>query len=365
MTESRLIDIIGGARPNFMKIAPIISALQDDTLSRNLSFRIIHTGQHYDAAMSSVFFGQLGIPEPDINLQVGSGSQATQTGAIMKAYEEVLEDQKPDLCLVVGDVNSTLACAVTAKKACVRVAHVEAGIRSNDWNMPEEVNRVVTDALADYFFTTSSFANKNLLSAGVSNDRIFFVGNTMIDTLLTNRDRLQQPACWQQLQLEKGAYFLLTLHRPSNVDDAETFAALINTIAASAEGCPIVFVVHPRTRGTLDKMTDLPDNLHDIPPQPYLEFGYLALNAKAVITDSGGITEECTVNGVPCITMRDSTERPETVSEGTNVLVGNDFDALRREVATVLHGKWKSGKIPELWDGKAGRRVVQILDEIV
>lgn len=364
--KSPLIDIIAGARPNFMKIAPIIRALQLRRDSGScLRYRLIHTGQHYDARMSGDFFAQLGIPEPDLNLEVGSGTQAEQTSAIMVRYERLLLEQRSDLCLVVGDVTSTMACSIAAQKLCVPVAHVEGGIRSGDWTMPEEINRRVTDSITNYFFTTSEVANQNLLQSGVAGERVFFVGNTMIDTLLANMGRLRAPPFWRELALEAGQYFVVTLHRPSNVDGVGLLQAMLLAIGEGCRGLPVVFPVHPRTAKNLRELPDLPDNLRLVEPQPYLEFNYLVKHAKAVITDSGGITEETTVMGVPCMTLRDSTERPETVTMGTNELIGSDPAALQSALDLLFSGNWKRGSIPEKWDGKAGERIVAELERLL
>ena len=361
-----LVDIIAGARPNFMKIAPIIKAMHaSQACGDRLKYRLVHTGQHYDARMSGDFFVQLGIPEPDVNLEVGSGSQAEQTAAIMVRYEKLLMDQRSDLCLVVGDVTSTMACSIAAQKLCVPVAHVEGGIRSGDWSMPEEINRLVTDAITDYFFTTSEVANDNLRRSGVSNDRIHFVGNTMIDTLLANMDRMKPPSFWGEMSLRSKEYFVVTLHRPANVDKVDGFARLIDEIAHATRGMPVVFPLHPRTAKTLNEVTDVPGNIHIVDPQPYLEFNYMVKHAKGVITDSGGITEEATVMGVPCLTLRDTTERPETVSIGTNELIGTDPSKIKPALDRLFDGRWKKGQIPALWDGKTGQRIAQILEEIL
>ncbi|MFH1215339.1 MAG: UDP-N-acetylglucosamine 2-epimerase (non-hydrolyzing) [Pseudomonadota bacterium] len=360
------IDLIAGARPNFMKIAPIIVALQAAAKrGADLRYRLIHTGQHYDRAMSGDFFTQLGIPEPDSNLEVGSGTQAEQAAAIMVRYEKVLLEQSSDLCLVVGDVTSTMACAITARKLGVPVAHVEGGIRSGDWTMPEEINRVVTDAITNWFFTTSEIANDNLRRSGVDDERIFFVGNTMIDTLLANIARLQKPDFFDELDLKVGEYFVTTLHRPSNVDSGDSFACLLAAIGEATRGLPVVFPVHPRTAKTLHALGGIPDNLQLVDPQPYLEFNYLVKHAKAVITDSGGITEETTVMGVPCLTLRDSTERPETVTIGTNELLGTDPAALRPALDRLFAGEWEKGAIPEKWDGRTAERLVLILERLL
>jgi len=358
-----LIDIIAGARPNFVKIAPIIRALRlREENGGRLRYRLVHTGQHYDARMSGDFFSQLSIPEPDVNLEVGSGTQAEQTAIIMMRYEKLLHEQPCRLCLVVGDVTSTMSCAIVAKKLCIPIAHVEAGIRSGDWSMPEEINRVVTDAITDYFFTTSVFANENLRSAGVSEDRIHFVGNTMIDTLLANADRLHPPTFWSELGLEQGGYFVVTLHRPANVDAIQGFSKLLGAIGEATRGLPVLFPVHPRTAKTLDELKHLHSNIHLVEPQPYLEFNYLVRYARAVITDSGGITEETTVMGVPCLTLRDTTERPETVTIGTNELIGTDSANIKPALDRLFAGGWKKGGIPELWDGHTGERIVAILE---
>lgn len=359
------IDIIAGARPNFVKIAPIIRALEARIAAgADMEYRLIHTGQHYDPRMSADFFTQLGIPEPHVNLDAGSGTQAEQTAAIMTRYEQVLLGAGVDVCVVVGDVTSTMACAIVAQKARVRVAHVEGGIRSGDWTMPEEINRLVTDAITNVFFTTSEVANANLRCAGVSNDRIHFVGNTMIDSLIANMDRLAPPPFWDVLGLVPREYFVLTLHRPANVDEEAGLVALLATIGAEARGLPVVFPIHPRTAKTLGERSHLPGNLHLVDPQPYLEFNYLVLNAKAVITDSGGITEEATVLGVPCMTLRSTTERPETVTVGTNELLGTDPAALPPAFARLFAGEWKRGGIPEKWDGRTGERIAAILDSL-
>jgi UDP-N-acetylglucosamine 2-epimerase (non-hydrolysing) len=358
----KIVDIIAGARPNFMKIAPIILSIQK---SECLRYRLIHTGQHYDPKLSASFFDQLGIPEPDVNLNVGSGSQAEQTAAIMTRYEKVMIEATSDLCLVVGDVTSTMACAITAQKQRIPVAHVEAGIRSGDWTMPEEINRMVTDAITNWFFTTSEFANNNLRKTGVEENRIFFVGNTMIDTLLVNMDRLKIPDFWAEQGLEQGQYFVVTLHRPANVDELDGFAKLLKSIGKGTRGMPVIFPVHPRTAKTLSEVDGVPDNILIVEPQPYLEFNYLVKNAKAVITDSGGITEEATVLGVPCMTLRDSTERPETVAIGTNELLGTDPAALKPALDELFVGKWKSGGIPEKWDGRTGERIVNHLERLL
>mgnify|MGYP000255701025 CR=1 FL=1 len=361
-----MIDIIAGARPNFMKIAPIIRAIEArQQAGSRLRYRLVHTGQHYDPKLSGAFFEQLGIPEPDVNLEVGSGTQAEQTAAIMTRYEGLLLNQPSNLCLVVGDVTSTMACAIAAQKLCIQIAHVEAGIRSGDWTMLEEINRMVTDAITNWFFTTSEIANDNLCKTGVEEERIFFVGNTMIDTLLANMERLTRPDRADELELESGEYFVTTLHRPSNVDMSSGLARLLQAIGEGARGLPVIFPVHPRTQKTMAQLPSLPDNIKLVDPQPYLEFNWLVKHAKAVITDSGGITEETTVMGVPCMTLRDSTERPETVTIGTNELIGTDPAALKPALDRLFAGKWKKGGIPPNWDGKTAERIVGHLEKLL
>jgi UDP-N-acetylglucosamine 2-epimerase (non-hydrolysing) len=357
-----LIDIIAGARPNFMKIAPITHAIQkSQARGEDIQFRLIHTGQHYDKNMSLSFFEQLNIPLPNINLAAGGGTQAEQTASIMIGYENVLLGKKSDLCLVVGDVTSTMACAITAKKLQVKVAHVEAGIRSGDWSMPEEINRIVTDSITNYFFTTTIHASENLRRNGIQNDCIFFVGNTMIDTLLINKLKFKAPDIWRERGLTKGNYLVVTLHRPSNVDDEHKLIELISEIILNSNGLPLIFPVHPRTKKIINKLGIESPNLTLIEPLGYLEFNFLVENAKGVITDSGGITEETTVMGIPCLTLRDSTERPETVIIGTNELIGNKVEAIAPALKILFEGNWKKGAIPELWDGKTGDRIVNIL----
>lgn len=366
MSGTLLIDVIAGARPNFMKIASVIRAIQGrQSQGSMLRYRLVHTGQHYDARMSGDFFEQLEIPKPDVNLEVGSGTQAEQTAAIMLRYEQLLLSAPSSLCMVVGDVNSTMACAISAQKLHVPVAHVEAGIRSGDWTMPEEINRMVTDAITNFFFTTSKVANENLRRAGVAEERIFFVGNTMIDTLLTNSARLRCPALWGERGLSAGRYIVMTLHRPANVDDVNAFSRLLHEVSVGARDFPVVFPVHPRTAKTLERLQRLPENLIVVPPQPYLEFNFLVKNAFCVVTDSGGITEETTVLGVPCITLRDTTERPETVTIGTNELVGTNPAILPAVFDKLFSRAWKVGGIPEKWDGRAGERIAEALDELV
>lgn len=360
------MDIIAGARPNFMKIAPIIRAIEAaQSQGSRLQYRLVHTGQHYDARMSGDFFAQLGIPTPNVNLEVGSGTQAEQTAGIMIGYEKLLLQSPSNLCLVVGDVTSTMACAIAAQKLCVPVAHVEAGIRSGDWTMPEEINRMVTDSITNYFFTTSEVANDNLRRAGVGDERIFFVGNTMIDTLLANQARFSKPEFFDSLNLKPKEYFVVTLHRPANVDKGDSFSRLLTAISTGARNMPVVFPVHPRTAKTLRDLGGVPANICMVEPQPYLEFNYLVQHAKAVITDSGGVTEETTVLGVPCMTLRNSTERPETVTIGTNELLGTDPSVLAPAFEKLFAGQWKQGSIPPLWDGKTGERIVSHLERLL
>ena len=360
-----LIDIIAGARPNFIKIAPIIAAIEELN-STNLKYRLIHTGQHYDKNMSDSFFEQLNIPLPNYNLDCGGGTQSEQTGAIMIRYEKLIsETVLPNLCLVVGDVTSTLACAIVARKNGVLVAHVEAGIRSNDWLMPEEINRVVTDSITNYFFTTSKTANENLIAQGVSNDKIFFVGNTMIDTLIKFRSKFRKPLFWDEFNLKSKEYLLLTIHRPANVDDEIKIKEYLEQIINNSNELKIIFPVHPRTKKVISKLEINHDRLFLIEPLGYLEFNFLTENALAVITDSGGVTEETTVMGIPCITLRDNTERPETVFMGTNELIGTNPNAIKPVLEKLLSGNWKKGKSPKLWDGQAANRIVNILNEII
>ena len=394
-----LITLIAGARPNFMKIAPLIKAIQKAAAEgHNIRHRLVHTGQHYDKNMSDTFFEELGIPMPDVNLGCGGGTQAEQTANIMMAFEKDLMANPTDLVLVVGDVTSTMACSIVAKKLNTKVCHVEAGIRSWDLSMPEEINRMVTDALADYMFTTSEIANKNLLLQGAelqassSNSliasspnslpaleeeqyafkrnvqRVWYVGNVMIDTLLANRARFRRPAVYDSLGLEEKQYVVMTMHRPANVDEQEHLKALMEQIITNVHGLPIIFPIHPRTAklfynlwGDEEQLSKLFPNLHIVDPMGYLEFNYLVERAKAVVTDSGGITEETTVMGVPCITLRDNTERPETCTVGTNMLIGTKPEAIKPALDKLFAGEWKQGAIPALWDGHTSERIVNIL----
>ncbi len=354
------IDLIAGARPNFMKIAPIIDSINSINVKK-IKYRLIHTGQHYDQNMSDSFFDQLQIPYPDINLESGGGTQAEQTSKIMVAYESLLMVSKPDICLVVGDVTSTMACAIVAKKMDIKVAHVEAGIRSWDLSMPEEINRMVTDSITDYFFTTTETANKNLYNVGISKDKIFYVGNTMIDTLLKHRQNFVKPSLWNKIKLKEKKYIILTLHRPSNVDKKNKLKVLIETVLENARGLPVIFPVHPRTKQQVQELNISNKNLFTTEPLGYLEFNYLVDKAKLVLTDSGGITEETTVMNIPCMTLRDSTERPETVYLGTNELIGTSPKAIKPAMKKLFLGEWKKGIAPPLWDGKTADRIVNCL----
>lgn len=354
--------LVAGARPNFMKIAPMIHALQKAQKSNpDLSFRLVHTGQHYDKKMSGDFFEQLNIPEPNANLGGGGGTQAEQTASIMIAFEKELMENRPNLVLVVGDVTSTLACSIAAKKLQIDVAHVEGGIRSGDLSMPEEINRMVTDSITDHFFTTSEIANKNLRNAGFAEEKIHYVGNTMIDTLKAQMPRFRPPAGELFDSLKQGEYFVMTMHRPANVDQEQSLKAMIDAILEGTGGLPIIFPVHPRTAKNLQQIGINAPNLHMTEPLGYLEFNYLVKNAKGVITDSGGITEEASVMNVPCITLRDNTERAETIHLGTNELVGTDPKKLKPYLAKIMKGEWKQYQGIPLWDGKTAERIVAIL----
>jgi UDP-N-acetylglucosamine 2-epimerase (non-hydrolysing) len=360
------ITLIAGARPNFMKIAPIIDAINEEKKKgTDIGFRLVHTGQHYDKNMSGSFFEQLEIPEPHMTLECSGGSQAEQTAIIMIAFEKELLANPADLVLVVGDVTSTMACALVAQKLHTKVAHVEGGIRSDDWTMPEEINRLVTDSITNYFFTTSETANDNLKKSGVSDNQIFFVGNTMIDTLLKQQPNFIQPKVWNDLNLSERNYIVMTLHRPANVDEESQLKDMIDEIIAHTQDLPLVFPVHPRTAKILERLNISHPRLHMVEPLSYLEFNYLVERAKAVITDSGGITEEASILRVPCLTLRDNTERPETITLGTNELIGTNPKKIKPYLDTLFSGNWKKGSDIPLWDGQTASRIVDALKELL
>ena len=346
-----------GARPNFMKAAPVLHSLGKRPGVRQT---LVHTGQHYDANMSDVFFSQLEIPVPDVNLGVGSGSHAQQTAEIMSRFEPIVLERKPDVVLVYGDVNSTVAAALVCAKLGIRIGHVEAGLRSFDWSMPEEINRVVTDRLADFLFTPSADGDVNLKQEGVPAEKIFRVGNVMIDSLVRLLPAAQQ--CPKNGFPER--YALVTLHRPSNVDNSETLKSVLESLLEINEDLDVVFPVHPRTRQRIAEFGLKVEKLHLSEPLPYIEFLALQSRAAVVITDSGGIQEETTYLGVPCLTLRDNTERPVTVSLGTNVIVGQDRDKLSSELSKIVAGRAKQGTIPPLWDGHAGERIADALQSL-
>ncbi|MDZ7319374.1 MAG: UDP-N-acetylglucosamine 2-epimerase (non-hydrolyzing) [candidate division KSB1 bacterium] len=354
-----------GARPNFMKIAPIHRLMLQ---SQRLEPLLVHTGQHYDKVMSKVFFEELEIPPPDIDLGVGSGTHAQQTAAVMVQLEKMMQERRPGLVLVVGDVNSTMAAALVASKLGIPLAHVEAGLRSFDRSMPEEINRLVTDALADFLFVTEESGRINLLNEGVASDRIHFVGNVMIDSLLHYLPKAKQSGILAQLGLSPQSYALLTLHRPSNVDNGDIFGEILAALEKIAQRIPIVFPIHPRSRKMLAQFEFGPRvkqmrHLILIDPVGYLDFLNLMQHARLVLTDSGGIQEETTVLGIPCLTLRQNTERPVTVTLGTNVLVGMDASRIVYESFNILEGHCKKGQIPPLWDGQAAQRIVSILEQ--
>lgn len=356
------ITIVAGARPNFIKIAPIIKAIEKkQTEGKKISFRLVHTGQHYDKNLSDTFFEELNIPHPNSNLEVKSGTQAQQTAAIMVAFEQELLKNPCDLVLVVGDVNSTMACAIVAKKLNIKVTHVEAGIRSGDMTMPEEINRIVTDSITDYFFTTSTWAGENLLKYGAEPSTIHFVGNVMIDTLYQNLERISAPSFWNEYQLETGNYIILTLHRPSNVDEENSLIDLLKGIDKMVGDKKVIFPIHPRTKAILGEQNLSLKNIITVEPQGYLNFMYLIKKSFAVITDSGGISEETTVLNIPCFTLRTTTERPETITIGTNNLIGTSINNLEKIFGEFLKNGPKKSGIPELWDGKASERIIDIL----
>jgi UDP-N-acetylglucosamine 2-epimerase (non-hydrolysing) len=358
----KIINIVG-ARPNFMKIAPLMEAYR---ARQEIEPLLVHTGQHYDEEMSDLFFRQLGIPRPDLNLEVGSSSHGRQTAEIMKRFEPVVIEEKPDLVVVVGDVNSTIACGLVAVKLGVKLAHVEAGLRSFDRTMPEEINRVLTDAVSDLLFCTEESGVANLLAAGVGEEKIFLVGNVMIDTLLKHRERAEGSTVLKNLSLSPKEYAVLTLHRPANVDDPEIFSGIIAALEAIQEDLPVIFPVHPRTRTrvaevlTPARLAAL-KNLRPVEPVGYLDFLKLMAESRLVLTDSGGIQEETTILKVPCLTIRENTERPVTCEVGTNRLAGVKTSTILAAYRELTSGRRKSGEIPPLWDGRAAERIVEIL----
>jgi len=358
----KIISVVG-ARPNFMKIAPIVRAIKKHGGIHHI---LVHTGQHYDYEMSGSFFKELGIPHPDINLEIGSASHARQAGLIMMEFEKVLLKEKPDVVIVVGDVNSTMACSLVATKLGIAVAHVEAGLRSFDRNMPEEINRLVTDSVADILFTTSLDANIHLRHEGILPQRIFFVGNVMIDTLLNSLTKARKTKILERMGLQKETYTLVTLHRPSNVDDKNDLSRIMQALGEIQKSIKVIFPVHPRTKNNIQKYYSASQlkkwkNLQLIEPLGYFDFLNLMSYAKVVLTDSGGIQEETTVLGIPCLTLRNNTERPVTITQGTNILVGTDKKRIIRESQKILQGKIKNGQRPKYWDGNASQRIVQIL----
>ncbi len=362
-----VVFLVAGARPNFMKIAPIVRALK---AHGGMIFKIIHTGQHYDRDMNDVFFEELGIPEPDIFMAAGGGSHAQQTAKIMVAFEELCQAERPDVVIVVGDVNSTLACSIVAKKLNIRVAHVEAGLRSGDLTMPEEINRLVTDSISDMFFVTESSGVDHLKREGKQDSSIYYVGHVMVDNLLfqaeklstTNTSDFDTSAFKTEKLLNGGRYGVITLHRPSNVDNAHMMSRIAGALKEIAAELPLIFPVHPRTRGNLEKFgIDLGSNITLVGPQAYMAFLNLWKDAAVVLTDSGGLQEETTALGVACITIRENTERPITVEEGSNVLVGTDPATIVAETRKILRGEGKKGRCPQLWDGKAAERIVEVL----
>jgi UDP-N-acetylglucosamine 2-epimerase (non-hydrolysing) len=367
----RHILCIVGARPNFMKIAPIMRAFAE--AGSGLSARLLHTGQHYDTAMKHAFFDQLHIPTPEIDLEVGSGTHAQQTADIMKRFEPVLDDNQPAAVLVVGDVNSTIACALVAAKKSIPIIHVEAGLRSGDRGMPEEINRILTDQLSDLLFITEASAEDNLAREGIARDKIHFVGNVMIDTLLYNLEHaIPAGKTFANASVEigtNGDYGLLTLHRPSNVDDPAVLEKLLLELVRISQSTPLVFPIHPRTEAAI-AAAGLGDLLNDVaittlPPQGYLEMLGMMKDARFVLTDSGGIQEETTALGVPCITLRENTERPITVHLGTNTIVGTDAGKIQAAYEEVMTTGGKAGRVPELWDGNAAQRIVQVINQWV
>lgn len=368
---NKLIDIIVGARPNFIKVAAIIRELESrfsSGMRLDIDYRLVHTSQHYDNKMSGVFFEELNIPAPDINLNVGGIESSKQIASIISRYSKVLNERKPDMVIVSGDVNSTVACALATKKTdpSIPLVHVEAGLRCGDKQMPEEINRILTDSISDYFFTTSRNASENLMNEGVAPTRIFFVGNTMIDTLFNNEKKFRKPLFWDTYSLNSKNYFVLTLHRQNNISDSETLSSLLNAVTEAAGETPVIFPIHPHTAKMIESFgIELSPKMIITEPLGYLEFNYLVKNASAVITDSGGISEETTIMNVPCMTLRSNTERPETCTIGTNMLLGNAPDSVFEAFEILKSGNWQLGKSPELWDGKASERIVDTLYELL
>jgi len=364
-TKQIKIILVAGARPNFMKIAPLMEAMK---ACPTVSPMLIHTGQHYDEKMSDLFFRQLGIPQPDVNLGINGGSHAVQTAEIMKAFEPIVQAEKPAAVLVVGDVNSTIACGLVAVKLGVKLIHVEAGLRSGDRAMPEEINRLLTDAISDLLFCTERSGVENLAREGVPGEKVFLVGNVMIDTLLKNRDKAEASAILEELDLEAGKYAVLTLHRPSNVDNAETLAGLLDVVDVVQQRMPVVFPIHPRTRNNLPRLglaerAGAMTNLRMIDPVGYLDFLKLTASARIMLTDSGGIQEETTILQVPCLTLRESTERPITAEIGSNRIVGTNPATILAAFEEVMSQTDRSPQIPPLWDGQAARRITKVIEE--
>ena len=360
-----LIDIIAGTRPNFIKIAPIFKTYKKiKNYKKHFTLRLIHTGQHYDKRMSDNFFKDLGIPMSDYNFKSGSSTQAKQTARIMIAYEKLLISKPCNLCIVVGDVNSTMACAISAKKLNIPVAHIEGGLRSKDMSMPEEINRIVTDSISDYFFTTSMVAVKNLLLEGHKSNSIYFVGNLMIDSLKNNYKNLKKPSIWNINKLSKDNYLILTIHRPSNTNNKKHLFKLLKNINKYSGKIKILFPVHPRLKKDLKKIKINFPGIIFTDPQPYLNFMYLLKYSLGVITDSGGITEEATILKRPCLTLRENTERPETVTVGTNILIGNSDKKIEYYLKKMIKKRWKKSNFPNKWDGKTSNRILSILKKI-
>lgn len=356
--------LVAGARPNFMKVAPLVRQLEN--YRNEINYKLVHTGQHYDRDMSEVFFEELAIPNPHYNLDVGSGSHAEQTASIMVRFEQVCVIENPKLVIVVGDVNSTLACSIVAKKMNINVAHIEAGLRSGDMTMPEEINRIVTDSITDIFFVTEKSGIDNLLAEGKKKEKLNFVGHVMIDNLFYQKSKLNSCTTsgmvTTSIKEKYRKYGILTLHRPSNVDDRDILKGIVNALNIIADSIPIIFPVHPRTRENLNKYNiSLSENVVATAPLPYMELLNLLIDAELVFTDSGGLQEETTALGIPCLTIRDNTERPITVTEGTNVIVGVDPEKILTESRKILGGEKKRGNRPELWDGNAAKRIVDVL----